>query len=501
MADISEIVRVSFSLGQRKLLDDNMNICAVITSEQGNVLSTTSRYRMYSNASQVATDFGTNSNAYAHALTFFAQSPNAYDAGGEFYIAYWRKNPETYSGTSATLTTHIIDDTTISSLSTIQNGAFSIKIDGIDTAFAGLDFTDVESLADIRGVIAAALDPTKINVTLIGSRLVFASASTGMMSMLDYPSDSPNSDGIVTILRMTQATGATLKQGEAGGTKAPEKPIDAVNALLAEVPVKGMVFADEIMDTLDYTYEEAMEAIATLAAQQFLVYEVITPDKIAFAKSIRLKGLTYLRMLYNFTSDKRPLTAYMSRRHTINHNATDSNETMHLRLLTGITPTYLSPSESAAIRREGVSTYEPFKRGIQELSRVYESGSNGWSDIMYNIIALKNSVQIAVFNTLDGATVPQTNVGIDRLSSAIKTVLSRFVRAGVIAPGTWNGGTFGNEAIFEQNIANTGFYVLIGSLSAQSQADRSARKAPPIQIATKFAGAIHSASIIMIGEE
>ena len=63
---------------------------------------------------------------------------------------------------------------------------------------------------------------------------------------------------------------------------------------------------------------------------------------------------------------------------------------------------------------------------------------------------------------------------------------------------TWNDEIpFGDPKTFEQNIAQAGFYVYTSPVSAQSQADRAARKAPPMQIAGKLAGAVHTANVVV----
>jgi hypothetical protein len=65
----------------------------------------------------------------------------------------------------------------------------------------------------------------------------------------------------------------------------------------------------------------------------------------------------------------------------------------------------------------------------------------------------------------------------------------------MLAPGVWNGPTVGK--ISTGDTLSAGFYVYAPPVSTQSQADREARKAPVIQIACKFAGAVHFANVIV----
>lgn len=81
--------------------------------------------------------------------------------------------------------------------------------------------------------------------------------------------------------------------------------------------------------------------------------------------------------------------------------------------------------------------------------------------------------------------------------SVINRALDQGVTNGLIAPGVWHGEEFGE--LSQGDTLSTGYYVYIQPLDEQLQADREARKAPPIQIAVKLRGAIHSvdASIIV----
>ena len=80
---------------------------------------------------------------------------------------------------------------------------------------------------------------------------------------------------------------------------------------------------------------------------------------------------------------------------------------------------------------------------------------------------------------------------------ALSQPLIQSVNAGVIAPGTWNGDTFGNQQDFIRNIEDNGYYLYSLPIAQQAQAEREAREAPIVQIAIKEAGAIHSSSIII----
>jgi len=63
----------------------NINTVALISSETP-AWSPTDAFTIYTNATDVGTDFGTDSKAYAIATAFFAQNPNPLNSGGYFVI-------------------------------------------------------------------------------------------------------------------------------------------------------------------------------------------------------------------------------------------------------------------------------------------------------------------------------------------------------------------------------------------------------------------------------
>lgn len=73
--------------------------------------------------------------------------------------------------------------------------------------------------------------------------------------------------------------------------------------------------------------------------------------------------------------------------------------------------------------------------------------------------------------------------------ATINKSLDAGVRNGLIAPGVWNGDSFGS--LQKGDTLTSGYYVYIQPLEEQAQSDREARKAPPIKVAIKLRGAVH----------
>lgn len=103
----------------------------------------------------------------------------------------------------------------------------------------------------------------------------------------------------------------------------------------------------------------------------------------------------------------------------------------------------------------------------------------------------KNDCQLAIMDRLtQNAKVPQTEAGMTILHRALEDVCQKYNKIGFLASGVWNG-----NDVLELTAGDTlpnGYLIQSEPIDKQSQSDRDNRIAPPIYIALKLAGAIHS---------
>lgn len=217
---------------------------------------------------------------------------------------------------------------------------------------------------------------------------------------------------------------------------------------------------------------------------------------------IRQAGQDQTRCLYyGSAADDEALTvftaAYAGRALSTNFQGSNTTSTMHLKDLIGVTPdTTLDQTELNKAKDAGADVYV----SIQGVPKVFTSGGNGFFDDVYNLLWFVGSLEIAGFNTLaqTSTKVPQTTSGIDSLKKAYRLVAQQSVRNQFVAAGQWNSpNTFGVQEDFFNNIEERGFYIYSAPLSQQAPANREDRIAPLIQIAIKFAGAVHSSDVIV----
>jgi hypothetical protein len=118
-------------------------------------------------------------------------------------------------------------------------------------------------------------------------------------------------------------------------------------------------------------------------------------------------------------------------------------------------------------------------------------------DEVINLDMLTAEIQTAVMNLLvSSPKIPQTEAGISQLVQAITAPCEDALTRGVIGPGIWTAAPV--LGLQTGDSLPNGYLIQSEPLASQSQADREARKSPPIYVAVKMAGAIEHVVIGII---
>lgn len=189
--------------------------------------------------------------------------------------------------------------------------------------------------------------------------------------------------------------------------------------------------------------------------------------------------------------------SYAGRALSTEFSGNNTTQTMHMKDLISVQPDpTMGQTQLAQAIAAGVDTYV----SIQGVAKVYCSGLNGFFDDIYNLMWMVGELKVAGFNLIaqTSTKIVQTEDGITSLKGAYRKVCEQAVTNQFLAPGLWtNPNTFGNQADLFDNIAQRGYYIYSQPVAQQLPSDRAARKAPVIQIAVKYAGAVHSSSVIV----
>lgn len=176
-----------------------------------------------------------------------------------------------------------------------------------------------------------------------------------------------------------------------------------------------------------------------------------------------------------------------------NTSTSGSAYTLAHKTVSGIEAEPLKSTELTVIKNNNGNVY--VNRGsVYNLFEMGVSADGTNFDEILNLDMLSNNIQAAVVSALSrSAKIPQTDSGMDNLLNTITEPLEKAREIGFISPGVWN-----TESILTVEKGDTltrGYAIISDSVDSQSQSDREARKAPPVYILIKCAGAIQYVSV------
>ena len=209
---------------------------------------------------------------------------------------------------------------------------------------------------------------------------------------------------------------------------------------------------------------------------------------------------TYTRpIFYSIGAEEARLTAaaYAGLAMSTDFTGSNTTRTMHMKDLIGVAgDTGLTQTLLEKCKTRGADCV-PIIKGIPKL---FSTGGNQFFDDVYNLNWFKFAQEVALFNVLAtvGTKIPQTEAGMAIITDAAAAICQQGVRNAFIAPGAWNSAElFGNPDDLRACVEKDGYYIYHVPVSAQSQADREDRIAPTLQIAIKYAGAVHKINAII----
>ena len=483
---LSYTISVSLSSTPSGLADFNTNSIAIFSNETP---AFSESYQAYLSLTAVESDFGSNSLTYKMAQALFTPVPNFRTGGGYLYIFPFNGT----NATAATLTTPVLTDN-VTAFKSVSNGSFSITIDGTNYLVSGLDFTRVNTVADIATVlnnqgldvyIEADSDTIRFTSKRFGttSGVVISAITEG--SVIDISTSTYLDAAAGTTVAGTDASGQTLS--------------DAVSAALQQVYFGGVLstqFVDDAalianstaIQSMDCDYFEAMMSLKNIS---------ITGATIKSAGNGKTRTLAYSQ---GADAAKIATATYATIAKSVNYNGSNTALTMNLKQLTGVIPDGgLSDTYLLAANANGVDVYG----NTGGLGCVYSNDNNGYTDDIEANLWHKKATEVAGFNYLrqTNTKIPQTEQGMTGLKNAYAQVCEKAIRNNTIAPGTWNTAIpFGDPEDFARNIEEKGYYIYSIPVAQQSQTEREARKAPIVQIALKRSGAFHFSDVIITVE-
>jgi len=463
---LSNVYEISVSAPGAGVGEYNPSNSAVFTHEPYGPSFGDDGYKLFVDPADIATDFGSASLTAAMVNEIFSQRPNIRANGGYCVVI-----PILFN----------IDTLKFSLVPTA--GTFIASINGQNSAPINWNDTAAAIQAKIR-----AIDDVFLNTTVEGNFTDgFAISTKGFYG------------GVVTATSANSLVAtATPVVITAEETRVGETVAQAI------VRANGIIHFFGLALTLELGQVELLATAGVLAPMRKIGFflgsaeaDIEVGGKLDLLRTGRFTNSRGLEYIDAPAKGIAYCAAYMGRALSTVFAGSNTTQSMHLKDLVGIQPdptmtqTMLNKAQAA-----GADVYVSF-RGVP---KTFTSGKNDYFDNVYNILWFIEALQVAEFNTLAqvGGKIPQTEGGMDVLKGSARKVCEQARENGFIAPGEWTSPTtFGDQADFLDNIRQYGYYIYSSPIALQSVADREARKATLIQIAIKYAGAIHSGTILI----
>lgn len=206
-----------------------------------------------------------------------------------------------------------------------------------------------------------------------------------------------------------------------------------------------------------------------------------------------LAGAEYRRTLGLYSGTAYAGAAVLGYAMGANNLNLNSAYTLKFKSLTGVTTDNLTESQVIDIQSNNGNVYVAVGKDYNWLQQGTMFDGSFFDEINY-LDVLSNKIQTNVATLLyTTPKIPQTELGIARLRTVIGTACQDMVGVGFLAPGNWTGADV--LGLKTGDYLPTGYLIQSESIADQSQADREAREAPPIYVAVKEAGAVHSVLI------
>lgn len=475
---VSKVVRVSVLTSPTFPKRKGFGLLLIVTDEA--YLPVGDRLRFYSDMDAVASDFPSNSEAYKAAQVFFGQSPKPVE------LAIGRAFSSAVPGE---LLGSVNATKTVATYQAITTGSLKMNIDGGTVEeVTGIDLSGCANL----NAVAAAIDTafTQATVSYDGTRFIVRSTTTGATSTVDYAVTPSTGTDLGPLLGLREADLGIKTAG-----KAAEAMADSLQALQDWDPswygftlAKATISTQDILDCA--AWAEARIKIFGYTTSNSDVQDSASSSDLAST----LKDLGYSRTIGQWdNNDKYAVISAIARGFVVNFAEQDSTLTLKFKLQPGVTPVNITETQRLALVSKNINYYTYFGDSAMLAEGVMANGR--FFDEVHGIDWLQNAVENNVFGYLYTRTtkVPQTDKGVAALVQQAEKALQEGVRNGLLAPGVWNGADLGE--VKSGSFLPKGFYVYAQPVADQPQADREARKAPPIQAIAKGAGAIHSVDV------
>jgi hypothetical protein len=482
---VSRQVNVSVNLTPAGAQAQNLSTLLLLGTSA--VIDTVERFRNYNSLAQVASDFGTSAAEYLAASLWFQQAPQP----TTLKIGRWLNNAAAGVLRGAPLTGA---QQAMGNFTAVTAGGFTYtRNGGAPTNVTGLNFSGATNLNGVASIITAALTGAVCVWNSTFQRFEITSSVTGPTSSISFLTAPGSGTDISSLLGMTAASsGAYRADGAAAETAAAAVALFDQNYSQSfyAVVVIGSANSDHL-SIASYVEAANTKHLYGVTTQEGAVLVPSATSDIAY----QLSQLGYDKTVVQYSSSSPyAVVSLLARALTVDYTGNATVITLAYKQQPGIVAEALNSTQADSLKGKRCNAFLKFNNDTAIiLNGVVPSGE--FLDTITGTDWLAVTLQTSLYNLLYTSTtkVPQTDAGVQLLVTTAESVCAQAVTNGLLAPGNWNSGGFGT--LKQGDFLPKGYYIYAQRVSAQNPTDRAARKAPPIQIAAKLAGAVHELSL------
>ena len=385
----------------------------------------------------------------------------------------------------------------LSSLSSISAGAFDITIDGTVRNISSLDFTSATTLAQVASVVNTAITSYG-SCEVYHDKLLIKSSATGTDATISYASTPSSGTDVSALLGLTEAAGASAKDGYKAGTIAEELQAIADAGVALGSFFYGWALDATYRDTEDqalaaeWVSGRSYRACGAFCTNNANAYDPTNTTNNGYkAMNNGYAGVNYV---YDDNAQVYPDISYLANFLAVNYSGTNTTIAGKFKDADGIAAVNFPNIETnvAALNARRINTItgvigqtlKYFREGVQSSSAW---ATDGWVNVC-NFIA---ELEIEILNVfLRNNKVAYTVDGQNLLIAAASKICNKYK----------NNGSFADR-MEEDSTTESGFVLVpackieIQELSATTAAQRAAHIGTPLTITVNDSGWMGSINI------
>lgn len=418
--------------------------------------------KQFTNVNDVGTFFGTSSDEYKYAQKYFASYEGTLKLPS--LITYWLF-------VTTALAPYVRSKTNNTALGTFKalpnTTTLKFTIDGTERTTGAIDLTGATSLTQVASIIQTALRAvsgvpatTTCTFDAVFKEFSISSAQTGATHTMDYCKDgSPSTNGLATLLGLTQSAQATLSQGSDALTTAdnltnllvqtrnfinisymPSVDVDANNyeilldvcAWLTNNPNYYFLYYSTNDTILNNTDGGATVVTALVNAGYGEIVSVTSDDGISnqFQPNVGI----YLNY-----SDYDLAGAIAGTGASIDYTAPNGTISFAYKTYTGIVPLVTTDEGYVNVLSNGFNFYGFWGTAAEQFNASFNGQFGGiykWLDNFYNQIWFEDYIQVTLANLLRAVNkLPANAQGVGQIQGSVNAVLKVAGVNGVIQSG------------------------------------------------------------------